>query len=226
MPIRAKLYIWTIIAAGSFGIIGAAILWSCQAPTKFLACLCLAALAATFKVKLPGMESCVSPSFVPLLFAAGTMSWQEAVVMAAVAGAVQTVWKPKGRIQAIQVAFNSANLAVSMAFAFGVSHNAAPNQVLVQLGIAALIYEVVNTVSVSTVINLLTQAPLAGIWRNCHLWTFPYQLAGGLVAALWIQTDLAMGVTVTVIGAVALYLMSSFYQELVNRTAPPEQLLS
>ena len=31
------------------------------------------------------------------------------------------------------------------------------------------------------------------------------------------QPDLAMGLSVTIVGAVALYLMSTFYQELVNR---------
>ena len=220
MPTRAKQYIFAIVAAGSIILAGAALLWICPSPIRFLTCLCLAVLASTFKVRLPGMDSCITPSLVPLLFSAGTMSWQETFVMAAAAGVVQTLWKPKRRAQAIQVVFNSANLGVSMGLAYGISHAVAPHQILVQLGIAAVVYELLDTFSVSTVIQLLNGAPLANIWRNCHLWTFPYHLAGALVAAVWIQTDLAVGLSLTVLGAVVLYLMSTFYQELIHRVAP------
>ena len=222
MPIRAKFYAYTVVATGSVILACAAALWSCQSPIRLLACLCLTLLASTFKVKLPGMESCISPNLVPLLFAAGTMSWQEAVVIAAAAGLTQTLWNAKKRPQALQVSFNGANLALSIGAAFGISHFVAPNQILVQLGLASVVYEVVNTLSVSMVIQLITGAPLSGIWRNCHLWTFPYHLVGAVVAAIWVQTDIAMGASVTILGAVALYLMSTFYQELVNRAVPAE----
>ena len=144
--------------------------------------------------------------------------------MAAVAGVIQTLWKPKNRAQTIQVLFNGANLAVSMGLSYGISHALAPHQILVQLGIAAVVYELLDTLSVSTVIHLISGAPLAGIWRNCHLWTFPYHLAGALVAALWMQTDLAMGLSLTVLGALVMYMMSIFYQELVNRTASATEI--
>ena len=75
----------------------------------------------------------------------------------------------------------------------------------------------VNTLSVSTVIQLVTGNPLTAIWRNCHMWTFPYHLAAAIVAAFWIQADLAMGLSLTLLAALALYLMNSFYQELVSR---------
>jgi hypothetical protein len=223
MPTPAKFYISAIVAAGSVLLAGAALLWSCPFPFRFLACLCLAVLASTFKVKMPGMESCITPNFVPILFAAGSMSWQETVVMTAVAGVVQTIWKPKGRLQAVQIFFNGANLALSMGSAYALAHWMAPNQVLVQLGIAAIMYEVLDTLSVSAVIQLITQAPLRAIWRNCHLWTFPYHLAGAVVVSFWLQADLIVGLSFTVIGALALYLMSMFYQELVNRAAPGER---
>ena len=220
MPKRAKQYVFAIGAAGCLTLTCAAALWICQSPIRFFACLCLTALASTFKVKLPGMDGCISPSLVPLLFAAGTMSWQETFTLAALAGVLQTLWKPKGRPQAIQVLFNGANLSLSMGCAYAISHGLAPSQILVQLGIAAVVYEVLDTPSVSTVIQLIGGGSLAGIWRNCHLCTFPYHLAGVVVASLWMQTDLAMGLSLTVLGAVALYLMNTCYQELVNRAAP------
>jgi hypothetical protein len=138
------------------------------------------------------MEGCLAPGFVPLLFAAGTMSWQETVVMAGASGIVQTLWKAPRRPVLIQVLFNAANLAISMAAAFAVSHAVAPRQLVAQLAAAVMIFEVVNTLSVSAIICLVSRSSLSGVWRNCHLWTFPFHLAGAAMAAVWVRTDLAL----------------------------------
>ena len=218
MPIRAKLYAFTVVALGATTLAFAALEWSGdESLLRFFACLCLALLGSTFKIKLPGMESCITPSFVPLLYAAGTMGWQETTVMAAAAGIMQSLWRAERRPQPIQVAFNGANLAVAMGAAYAISHAVAPHQLLVQLAAAGTVFEVLNTLSVSTVICLFSKAPLSKIWRNCHLWTFPFHLCGAALAALWIHSDIAMSLSITVLGAVTLYLMSAFYQELVER---------
>jgi len=222
MPKRAKFYAFTVVAAGAATVAIATALWTCQSPTRFLACLCLALLGATFKVKLPGMESSIAPNFVPLLFAAGTMSWQETVVMAAVSGVLQTLWKPKRPPMAVQVLFNGANLAIAVGVGFAVSHALAANQLLVQLAIAVIVFEVVNTLSVSAVVCLVTSSPLTSVWRSCHLWAFPYQLCGAVLAAVWTQSDTALSLSITILGALSLYLLSTFYHELVSRAAPAE----
>ena len=226
MPIRAKIYASTIVAAGAITLAFAAAQWTCQSPTRFLACLCLALLGSTFKVKLPGMDSCITPSFIPFLFAAGTMSWPETAVIAAFSGILQTLWKPKRRPAPIQAFFNGANLAIAIAIGFAVSHAAAPDRISVQLVITVIVFEVLNTLSVSTVVGLITGSSLSGIWRNCHLWTFPFHLVGAALAAVWAQSELALSVSVTVFGAVTLYLMSAFYQELVRHNTPTEVLAS
>src|SRR5271170_125288 len=92
---QANFFILTVAAAGAVTVGFAAALWTCPSPTRFLACLCLALLGSTFKVKLPGMETSIAPNIVPFLFAASTLSWQETVVMAAVSGALQTLWRPR-----------------------------------------------------------------------------------------------------------------------------------
>ena len=224
MPTRAKIYAHTVVAAGAITLALAAALWSCQSPIRFLACLFLALLASTFKVKLPGMEGCITPSFVPLLFSVGTMTWQESVVMAAAAGFMQTLWRAQKPPMPIQVLFNGANLVLSMGSAFAISEALAGHQLLVRLAIAVVVFETLNTLFVSMVVRLITGDPLAGVWRNCHLWTFPYHLCGAVLAVVWIQSDLAMGLSLGVLGALTLYLMSTFYQELVRRTAPGERL--
>ena len=217
MPIHAKYYAWAIIATGAAAAAAAAALWTCQSPTRFLACLCLALLGATFKVKLPGMEGCISPSFVPMLYAVGTMGWQETVVMAAAAGIMQSLWRTSQPVKPIQILFNGANLAIAIGAGFAIGHSIAPDQILAQLGVAVVVFEVLNTLSVSTIVCLVTGSPLRSIWNNCHLWTFPYHLGGALLACVWTQSDVALSLSVSVLAAATLYLMSAFYQELVGR---------
>jgi hypothetical protein len=86
----------------------------------------------------------MSPSFVPLFFSAGAISWQETVVLAAGSGVLQTLWKPRRPPIALQVAFNGANLAIAMGAAFAVSRALGGNQILLQLAVAALVFEVLN----------------------------------------------------------------------------------
>jgi hypothetical protein len=170
------------------------------------------------------MEGCISPNFVPILYAMGTMSWQETTVMAAVAGIAQSLWRAKRRPLLIQVLFNSANLALAAAAGFVISREVTlgGNQLLMQLAVGVTVYEVLNTLSVSTIVCLASDSPLGDIWRNCHLWTFPYHLTGAALAALWTQSNTVMSLSVTLFGAIILYLMSTFYGELVKRAAPVE----
>ena len=220
MPRNAKLYAYAVAAGGVGTLACAGALWTSPSPIRFLVCLCLALLGSTFKVKLPGMESCISPNFVALLYSVGTMSWQESVVMAGAAGIMQTLWRAEKRPMLIQVLFNGANLALALGTAFVVSDALAGGRILFRLAIAVMVFEVLNTFSVSMIVTLITGDRLKGIWRNCHLWTFPYHLCGAVMAGVWIQSDLLMSASVTVLGAVALYLLGAFYRELVNRVAP------
>src|SRR5450432_719542 len=130
MTKQAKLYAYAVIATGAVTIACATALWQCQSATRFIVCLRLALLGSTLKVTLPGIEGCISPSFIPLLFSAGMMSWQETVVMAALSGILQTLWNPKRPPMTVQVLFNSANLSMAIGIGFAVAHTLAANQIL------------------------------------------------------------------------------------------------
>jgi hypothetical protein len=222
MPKQATVYAYAVVAIGALSFVAAALQWTSQSPTRFVICLLLALLGSTMKVKLPGTETCVCPSFVPFLFAVGTMSWQEAVVIAAAGGILQTLWKPKRKPMPIQVFFNAANLLIAVGVSHAVSSALAQNQTGVRLAIAAVVFDVLNTLNVATVLCLLSGSPLSGVWRSCHFWAFPYHLVGAALAAVWAQTETAVGFSVTAIVAVTLYLMSAFYQELVARNGMRE----
>lgn len=219
MPKRALLYAIGLVIAGSV-ILGSALLqWPGYSTQAFLLCLGLALLGATLKVAVPGMTGTISPSVVPILFAAGKMSWQEAVVIAAFAGLVQCVWRPKRKPTLLQVLFNGANFAISTGVAYSVSRQVATSAPLLSFFVAAIVFQLVDTVSVATILSLIQETPIRSLWRNCHVWSFPYILAGGGFAAAWAQASLPASFSVTVLCAITLYLMTTFYQEIVTRTA-------
>lgn len=217
MPKRAFIFAVSISVAGGLTVAAAVSLWPSPSLAVFFACLGLAVLGATFKVQLPGMIGTISPSVVPVLFAAGRLSWQETVVIATLAGIVQCVWRPKQTPVKLQVLFNGANMALSSGVAYGVSHRVAGSAPLFLYLVAAIVFYLVDTFTVATILSLLEDAPLTPIWRNCHLWSFPYILAGGGFAALWAQANVAASFSVAVLCATLLYLMSTFYREVVAR---------
>ena len=218
MPKKALLFALGVIIAGAGAFAAGLSLWSSASPTAFLFCLGLAVLAATFKVPVPGMTGTISPSVVPVLFAVGTMSWQETVVISALAGLTQCLWRPKRAPAKVQILFNGANFALSGGVAYSVSHRVAGSAPHMTLLAAAIVFQLVDTLTVATVLSLLQGESLRSIWRNCHLWSFPYILAGGAFAAVWVQSDLPASFGITVLCATAMYLMSTFYREIVERT--------
>lgn len=213
----ARLYAFMVVAIGGLTLAGALTRWSCASSSVFLVCLGLALVGATFKVRLPGLTGTISPSFVPFLFAIGTMSWQETAIVAASAGIVQSVWRAKHFPTRLQIAFNGAMLAVSCSLAFGVSRTVCPSAQPVRFAVAALVFQVSNAFAVATILCLLEGSPLRGVWRSCHFWSFPYHLTGGMLAWMWTQANLTAGLSVGILGAVLLYSMSTFYADCVRR---------
>jgi hypothetical protein len=146
------------------------------------------------------------------------MSWQETLVIAALAGLTQSVWRPRRSPTKLQVLFNGANLALSSGVAFGVSHRVAGSAPLMMFLVASIVFQLVDTLTVATVLSLVEGESLRSIWRNCHLWSFPWILAGGGFAAVWAQSNLPASFSVAVLCAITLYLMSTFYREFAARS--------
>lgn len=222
MSKSARFYAISIVTAGIATILAALALWPSRSWSLFLACLALAGVGGTLKVRVPGLTGTLSPSFVPLLFAISKMSWQEATIAAAVAGVVQCVWSAKRFPTALQIAFNASVLAISSGAAFAVSRSVSAAGSLVQFASAALVFHVVNAIAVAAIFCLLNGSPLANAWRSCHFWSFSYHLAGGLVAFIWAQADVSASAMVSVLGIMMLYLMKNYYAEWVRRITPSQ----
>ena len=224
MTKSALIYAWSVVAVGAAVTIASALLWHSQpsgsndAPA-FWVCLALAAVASTFKVKLPGFDSCIAPSFVFQLVAAAQFTGPETVAIGIVSALVQSLWKRQSKPTFIQVAFNTATLAISSGLAFIMAHGGHTGAVehTLMLGIAGLVLLVVNTVMVSVVLCLIQNTPIRAAWRALQFWAFPYYLAGGVLASIWVHAVDRPTATFAVLAAISVYLLSVCYKQVLDR---------
>ena len=217
------IYVWSVVAVGTAIIAASGLLWQGTNGPAFWLCLGLAALASTFKVKLPGFDSSISPAFVFQLVAAAQFSGPETVAIGVVSALVQSLWKRENRPAFMQVAFNAATLAISSGIAFDLAQETqgetGAGEHTLMLGIAGLVLLVVNTLMVSTVLCLLQSTPIRAAWRSIQLWALPYYLAGGVLASVWVHAAKEPSLYLSVLAAMSVYVLSVCYRQGVERVS-------
>ena len=160
--------------------------WHSADPLRFASFLAVALAASLFKVRLPGIHATMSANFLFILVGILDLSYPETLLMGCLGGLVQSLWYATPRPRPIQLAFNLANLALSITAANLVFHS----QIAIRIGFtwplllagASTTYFLFNTLSVSGVIALAEQQNPVRVWKECYLWSFPYYLLGALVA--------------------------------------------
>jgi len=188
LPRNAKLYISLVIGAGLVVLLFAAESWSSMNLKQFAIFLGLTALASTLKIRIPGVESTITPNFIFLMLAINACRFSEAVAISLVAAVIQCLWFSVKRPRLVQVSFSAAALMISTAAAYQLSH-------LLVTGIgwdssiggvilAGCIYFPLNSALVATVIGLVSAKSFHQIFRNCYDSAFPYFMAGTAFAAL------------------------------------------
>jgi hypothetical protein len=221
MPSRAKAYIALVIASGTLVLLLAAGSWSSTNLRQFAIYMGLAALASALKVRIPGLESTMSPNFVFLLFGIVALPFSEVAAISLTAALVQCLWASAKRPRLVQVAFSAAALILSSSFAYKFSHlvvagNGAESSA-VCLILAGSIYFPVNSGLVSIVIGLMEGQPLKQVCQRCYEWAFPYFMGGiafaGLVSGAYAPSALWKGALVLLPAMVLAYLY------VFNRTA-------
>src|SRR5215467_15911118 len=158
LPRNAKLYATLVITAGLATLLLAAQSWS---PANLKQCAIyfgLAALASTLKIRIPGIESTVTPNFIFLLLAMSVCRFAEVVAIATVMALVQVLWRSSKRPRLVQVAFSVAALVLSSSAAYQLSHwlldgNAWDNSISVVI-FAGCIYFPLNAALVAVVVAL------------------------------------------------------------------------
>ena len=224
MSTKAKLYVFANIGVGA-AVLMACLFhsWQSPDPTRYLCYLALTILASTLKVRLPGLTGTMSLNFLFVLISLADLGFSETVVVATCGALVQSLWKRRTPPKLVQLAFNTAVLASSAAFAYragrmllsGMSMHHLP----VLLSLSATLYFFSNTFLISGVIALVENQRLAEVWYRCHLWTFPYYLAGAAVAGLMSVCNRSAGWQSSLLILPAVYLVYLFYKQCVMRLA-------
>ena len=184
----AKTYIALVIASGTLVLLLAAGSWSSANLKQFVIYLGLAALASTLKVRIPGMESTMSPNFVFLLLGMVALPFSQVVAVALMAALVQSLWASAKRPRLVQVAFSAAALIISSSlaykFAYLILAESTTGSRVVSVILAGSVYFPLNSILVSMVVGLVEGQSLKQVSRRCYQWAFPCFVEGITLAAL------------------------------------------
>jgi hypothetical protein len=221
----ALIYAWTIIAIGAAVLLSAAFYWQSADGTAFGVCLALAVFASTLKLKLTGLTQTISPAFVFVLVSVALLSWPETVVIAASAGLVQCLWRPRATPRPVQAGFAAGGMAVAGGLAHGVTWvpPGETDAMTALLGIAGVVLLLTNTLIVATVLCLIREAPFNTIWRSVQCRAVPYYLAGGIVANVWARTKLTVPLGMALLAATSVYLLSICFRQLDLQVFQPRE---
>ena len=212
----ARFYIGAILAGGVVCFAHAMAGWNCRHPLQYLCLLAVALPASTLKVFLPGVAGTISISYVFVLLGMLDFSYPETVLLACLAMLVQCWWRTRHHPKMLRVWFNLASTAIAVSLGFGAYQAMAGlGQVLVSVAAATTAYFLASTLSIAAVVALTESRNLPKVWRAGYVWSFPYYLAGGAIAALislcnhqlgWETAILAVPVVYVVVRSYRLYL--------------------
>jgi len=187
MPRIAKAYIALIVASGTTVLLLAAGSWSTGSLSQFAIYLGLAAAASTLKIRIPGIESTLSPNFVFLLLGMAFCHFSEVATISLAAALVQSLWAAK-QPRLVQVTFSAATLILSASLAYQASHfllgRSAVDSPVTLVILAGSLYLPLNTALITAVVGLVDGRPVLQVARCCYECVFPYFMGGIVFAGL------------------------------------------
>jgi hypothetical protein len=142
------------------------------------------------KIKLPGLNGNMSVNLPFLLLAVAELSTLEAVLIACLATAVQSVPRHDCKLKPIQMLFNVSMMAVACGLAGLVFHppstivNWVPGSSLLLVP-SAVMFFLGQTVPVATIITLTEGGAIRRVWLSIAQLSFPYfTLSAGLTSTV------------------------------------------
>ncbi len=216
MNSKAKAYIGCTVVAGLGILVAGFLQWASPNPRRFAVFLLLGLLAAAMKVRLPGMTSTMSVSFLLILIGIAECTLPETLAVGCLSVMVQSFWKAQRRPSFVQVAFNLASHALSIAAAYwaarAVIDTSQPQALPLLLAVGASVFFLANTGLVSGVLSLTGQKPLQSVWQDCLSCVLPYYLAGAVLAGLMIFTSRTVGWAPSLLALPVMHLMYVYYR--------------
>ena len=186
--IGARAFIASMALAGTLCFALAFFHWQSNDPLKFVCYLIAALLASSLKVTLPGIEGTLSVNFLFTLLGILELGLPETLLIVLASTFGQAYLRRKHQVKLVQFVFNWSQLTVSGTIAYGayalvvarVLHGPGPLALLA----AAITQFACNTAAMSTIIGLTEDKPVAKVWNDSYLWSFPYYMVGAAVAGL------------------------------------------
>jgi putative nucleotidyltransferase with HDIG domain len=180
------LYIGLVILAGAASVTYSLLHWHMQDWPRYLFYCAIALVASRMKVALPGVNGTLSMNFLFVLVGISDLSIGETMVMGCMGMLVQSVLHTRQRPRPIQVLFSVASMACSI-LAANAAYHAMPGsfhavEQSLMLLVAAGVFFLINTFSVSLVIALTESKRAWNVWREAYFWSFPNYLVGATVA--------------------------------------------
>jgi hypothetical protein len=171
--------------------------WGCADHFRFAAYLSLALVAATLKIRLPGMTVTYSLTYLFVLIGIADLTFAETVMIASSSMIVQSLWRPAEPTTRAQVAFNAAAAVISVAASFLVAHAVGSlgfgRLLPLQVALAAGAYYAINTLLVSVIVAFLDRKLVLEVWSKWFEWCFRYYLAGVAIAGVIIACNHYLG---------------------------------
>ena len=187
---KADLFIYPIAAIGLAALVLGILPIDPKDPVRF-GCYCfLAILASGLRVSLPAITGTLSINFLFILIGLVQLGLPETLAMGATMTLVQCLRPGDGKKASLrQVLFNVATVGISILAADHVYSNPYLHQHGI-VGPIALIAASVplfffTTIPVAIVIGLTERKKLKEVWDECYFWSFPYYIAGALIAIVF-----------------------------------------
>src|SRR6266404_3492389 len=233
MSPKARMFIAAVLAAGGASFALALLNLHLPDPVKFLCYTAIALAASGMKVALPGINGTMSVNFLFILLGTVELGFPGTMLLGCAATLVQCVWRPRKRPQLVQVAFNLANVALSVATAYLAYSSVGPlvgHSRPLMLIAAASAYFLTNTIPVAIVISLTEHRSVRKLWADCYFWSLPYYLVGaGLAGATHYLNDI-VGWQMALLLLPAVYVVYRSYRlylgKLADETRHVEEMAS
>lgn len=195
LSLISKIYIAAVIALGAAELVKGLIHWKASRPFEFLALLVMTLIASRLRVKLPGISGIMSVNLPFLLIVAVQLGSSEALVIAALAGLVQSMPGAQRRTALLQAVFSSSTItnavaAAALAFSFASQRGL---MLPLSIGAAGIAFFLANTLPIAVVLWLAEGAAPVKTWRGMARLSIPYYaLSAGVAALICAATQFAV----------------------------------
>jgi diguanylate cyclase (GGDEF)-like protein/putative nucleotidyltransferase with HDIG domain len=188
---------------------------------RYLCYLVSAVLTSQLKVRLPGITGTMSVNFFFIVIAIIELDLQAVLVITCAGTLGQMLWRARRKPSKIQLVFNLASIVIASSSAHAVYHARALQAMGASLPIllfaSAVVFFLVNTLSISGIIALTESKSLWSVWRESFVWTGAQYMVVAALAGLMHAFNQQSGWQVTLLLMPVLYLVYRSYDLYLRR---------